>query len=651
MFSGNVETQCARNTTYDLLSSSAVSLLSDKKKNYAVSCIKTQNERCNRVLAHMGVTAYVLSNNIIFYVQTAMLAPFGPDGFIWVVRFLVVFCVAIFVFTALRRQAVQKVEKQCHKDSDCGKDFVCQISSQYARNRCVPEGQYAPCSVLPLKECITSNAFGPSGPSPSGPSPSGPSPSDAGQDPDPDEQSFNKCACTGTMPYTCREVQYPSLQNITVTGTGCSESLEFTNRPVIMTKSGLIACPELQRVAVSGHVSPSGADVVISTPASLAACIYRLRETEAVISGSVMASPSCQINFDVDKRFDLNKSMYTIMANKKRMKIPETQPGMGWCLPDIDLDRSLECHPDTGGESVLVSSGTAIQWQCICKDPSMFTQRSTGGDCDVPGGLLCENGSFEVPLIDGPSGTFYSWKDVTVGPNKNLRNRVDVLNGRCNCPHGKTALRRDGYPPQFLCVDSTCYPGTAGPSDTCKCPTREGFGYELVDGKPECLIDPCEPYGKYNVHTELCDCKPGYESSPRIPGLNRLGVECRNVCLSNPCNVPVRSTACAAEAPDYKCTGCKCPSCNPPSTGNPMLCRDPKDTTKPYTGNKCEGIMFSSYGHQKQNRGSRCQVNDQCCGVCKTQSGTSAGGGSSGWWWFKRKDPRSTSKSAFKYCS
>lgn len=275
---------------------------------------------------------------------------------------------------------------------------------------------------------------------------------------------------------------------------------------------------------------------------------------------------------------------YNIKEGDKVVKLPNSKPGKGWCLPPFAP--SVHCNPltaDTIMTETQDSKGNIeYQWSCLCKFPDLIT-KSPGGDCNIEVACGAHEG---IGYLYVPDGTTTACKvdtdctketgNICYGEkcykNWNTEKDTDPTKGICKCNSG---LKYIGTDQNKMCVSDGCAPhGTDDGKGGCICDKPAGeqgyLGcpnevknqdmYNQCKDSPTCLPDPCWPGGTADPSIG-CKCKDGY-IRVFTPGSAML-YTCKKACDPSVCGV--RGTcAVVGTAPDLKesCTACNCPWSN-----------------------------------------------------------------------------------------
>jgi len=265
---------------------------------------------------------------------------------------------------------------------------------------------------------------------------------------------------------------------------------------------------------------------------------------------------------------------YIWKQGEKKINIPNSPTGFGWCLPNI-VNRDVTCNNFTADYVLEQVGDNSYQWACHCKYPNLFDKTPGSDDCTVvracggssnPVSLIvptqnsckvdsdCKEGVCRSPMIPAPCGydNGNSGLEPSVDCSKEgsscfchvpwqgkVTEEIDPLAGRCECREGDIfqCLRRASDYTEMNCVQSTCGVWPTKTSGCNNCPPSSGSG------------TPCI----------CCDCPTGYLSCPGdIPNQNtNLITYCQNTgatCIEDPCS---------AGAPgghfDYKSGECVCP--------------------------------------------------------------------------------------------
>lgn len=237
-------------------------------------------------------------------------------------------------------------------------------------------------------------------------------------------------------------------------------------------------------------------------------------------------------------------SCFTIDDNNK-YKSSINVPNGNWCLPTSVVD--LPCNQYSGTSTLTKFIDNEYAWKCHCKYPNLFINKGEFGDCVSQ--VAC--GGEENPLICPTDATFCTpgekWID---NPTWNPEQAV------CKCANGTKYVNYDRNGVQIKeCVNDSCYPNGKINNDNNSCICNEKTGNvgsyksfincptELPDNQknlcdennPECIDDPCNPYGYWDVNSLTCKCADGYVSAPDSNSPTKT--KCFNPCddINNPC--------------------------------------------------------------------------------------------------------------------
>jgi hypothetical protein len=263
-----------------------------------------------------------------------------------------------------------------------------------------------------------------------------------------------------------------------------------------------------------------------------------------------------------------NEKPYVWQQGDKRINIPNSEEGKGWCLPNV-INRNVTCNPFTSDYILAEVGPNQYQWGCYCKHENLFEHsqgplsdctlvkacRTSHGTTEQLGGLyvpepskqLCtedsqcgEKGKCLSPHSPAPCGYDFKngpkqsiIKDDCKDPNNkcvchvpwqgDITNIVDPLTGQCVCNKGlqyQCVVRSSNY------FEMNCVKGFCDPFD--------------VDDSKQCNEKQCYDPSKTGKCT-CCKCPPGYIRCPDdIPlGNEGLVLYCKNTgptCIADPCS-------------------------------------------------------------------------------------------------------------------
>lgn len=341
---------------------------------------------------------------------------------------------------------------------------------------------------------------------------------------------------------------------------------------------------------------------------------------------------------------------YTWKQGNKTISIPDSSPGKGWCLPDVDTRQF--CNPFTADYVLEQTGENEYSWGCYCKYPNLFDHSggpNTLSDCTfvracgtpeeegnlvVPTSQECtkdsdcgSTGKCLYPKSPGPCGSNATGPKFCHIPwQGDTQKTINPLDGQCICDADKELTYQcidtgAGYY-EMNCVKNTCgqYPTSTNcqaggcrenpPDKCCVCPT----GYlrcpddipigdsplcnHCYDYGPSCIPDPCRIgddsngyYDKNRSGGPGCVC-PGENMAPVADTDSPVGEICQDLCRGNgPC---ANRGTCYVDRtevnPVAKCCNCVCPYTND---------GDPTET--------CSG------DNNKRMEYNDCDSNDQCC--------------------------------------
>lgn len=257
------------------------------------------------------------------------------------------------------------------------------------------------------------------------------------------------------------------------------------------------------------------------------------------------------------------------------VKIPDSKPGKGWCLPPV-VDKN-QCNSATSN-AILVDKGDHYEWECLCNDSTVVGQETVGGDCNVVTGCGYPNdGNIFVPVATKCSSDTDCDKDDYKIPDdtewlpycgnpdgskgKGTANQCWVpwgskagrkINpseyGMCQCRSGLAPLRKKIGENRWelSCAKDLCSPGKTIPDGVggtkCDCKANELKGYiecpndvqdewkNTCTTHHQCIKDPCAPAGSWDVDKLRCDC-PGVTDTSQGNIYNAVGHRCEDVCI------------------------------------------------------------------------------------------------------------------------
>lgn len=366
-----------------------------------------------------------------------------------------------------------------------------------------------------------------------------------------------------------------------------------------------------------------------------------------------------------------NTKPYTWRKDNKVVKLPNSPPGFGWCLPNV-VNRDITCNPYTS-EYVLEQVGNnEYQWGCLCKYPNLFdhgggdvfsdcTMVRACGEVDGFGNLYvphpdskkcksnsdCENGDKCLPeLSPSPCGVSSGGQKPTDGDcttedcychttwSNEIMDQVNPLYGRCVCDSAQgleyecIVTSDDSY--QMNCVKGTC------------------IGGSRQQDPEKCNQDQCKKDG---TNCECCVCPTGMIRCPDDLPSDSIMVQ---YCLTNgPMCIPDPCATVPGGHWDKSKNSCVCPGgdgigvyedlnssvgqicknyCDPSPCGNRGTCTyDPTTQHATCTGCKCpwtnkgdanctcsQTIMGTCTNTTpKMAYGEPCECDKQCCsGKC-----------------------------------
>ena len=351
-------------------------------------------------------------------------------------------------------------------------------------------------------------------------------------------------------------------------------------------------------------------------------CDIQKSLTECDLSDSTSCSKCVQqppfkcIVVDKDNPYQWKQGTETV-------KIPDSKPGKGWCLPPV-VDKNL-CNPATSN-AILVDKGDHYDWECLCNDPAVVGQEIAGGNCNsVTGCSYPDNGNIYVPVVTNPPCSsdkdcdkpeykipgdsdwppYCRQPDGSAPDPKGKTNQCWVpwgseagqkINpseyGMCNCESGYKPLRQKIGDKRYelQCVTDSCAPGKkSATDDSCDCPA-DGYikcpqdvqdGYkEQCATNPQCIRDPCAPNGHWDPNQGICVCTGTFTS--RGGQANAVGAICEDVCTSGGENICSPRGTCVINPASGKLNG---------KSGGSGYCVDCKAPFKQDSTHMCGGTV------------------------------------------------------------
>jgi hypothetical protein len=269
-------------------------------------------------------------------------------------------------------------------------------------------------------------------------------------------------------------------------------------------------------------VSPTGsiASVLIVNPKEK----FNKNDTFKILGG----------NSDATFRLTEQPIPYFWQKDGKRVVIPESNAGAGWCLPPVD--ESIKCNPYTS-DSILVQKiddkgKITYAWGCYCKQPSFMQHEDTPiSNCSA----LVGCGGFDLYVPTSTSATCTS-NAMCTAPNSKCCNDDKCLKGT----ETFGALSSGRCYTKWITGDTQLNPKNG----TCDCPNNMYYSSTAIGDYvvKTCGVDPCEPGGTFNPQTRLCECKTGYVSCGLTESSNVVVTDARcattntlNRCIEDPC--------------------------------------------------------------------------------------------------------------------
>lgn len=374
-----------------------------------------------------------------------------------------------------------------------------------------------------------------------------------------------------------------------------------------------------------------------------------------------------------------DKNPYSWKQGDKKVNIPNSPNGYGWCLPDI-VNRDITCNPYTS-EYILAEVGdNQYEWGCYCKYPNLF---GNGGqalsNCDfvyacgssVTDGGGEKLGNLMVPTKenkkchkDNDCGSGEKCLDPLIPPpcgydneSKHIVTQDCEKSDSCVC-HTNWAgeYTVDTNPLEGQCVCDTIN----GTQLDYQCVVRSKDYYEMNCVKGFCNTVPgaktsnekCNPDNCYNPDPDnpldclCCDCPDGYIRCPDDINVDNQGLImfCKSngpTCIKDPCSTPevpggywngqqcVCGTGYTYVEDENSAVGqiCVDPCAGNGPCGNRGICYFPSDAKDassarccdcacPYTNEGDDSCTCS--GTTKVPEGGNCCHNDDCCsGNCE----------------------------------
>lgn len=300
---------------------------------------------------------------------------------------------------------------------------------------------------------------------------------------------------------------------------------------------------------------------------------------------------------------------YTWVKDGGVVQLPFSEPGYGWCLPNIQ-NRDITCNSFTS-DYVLQEVGDGVyQWGCHCKYPTLFDHADggTSSDCTHPVACGSDNG----------------FGKLFVPTSKGCKNTQDCSSGDlCRSPVSPypCGYSDSGLQPEVDCSDpkSKCVCHAQWSKETAKntnpltgqCVCSPGLDFQCVKRSSDyfefnCVQGLCDPWGidqsekcnqkkcytKGGTACVCCKCPEGYLRCPDDIISNNKGLAsyCEHngpTCIADPCK--------STEVPDGyfdKTLGtCVCPgetSIVVEDENSPIgvVCKNPCSSTSNPCGNR-----------------------------------------------------------------
>ena len=464
------------------------------------------------------------------------------------VLFVMVMFVIIYFLVVLQEKYSPLYRDFCRNDFDCPSNQRCIYDRDYDDSICVSNGT-ADCGLIAGKDL---------------------------QECDPTDKNVCANSCVNQPPFLCRVVTSGRLQvsNPGVPGTYSANSDDVVKGlavayPVAATiglgtgmtvdvtiKSGVVVSAVTTSI---GNNKYNKNDVLFIVPSG---------KPSGIRNGAPKTSPNAVVSIVELANPFVWKQGTTVIP------IPNSNPGKGWCLPDV---KQKSCNQFTSTSvltEILDSGKPAYSWDCHCNNPLMF-DRNPGGDCIVQKACSNPDGLTTQPLkslrIDPSSGKSTACAkdsdcdvtescldnsgnpssgscDSSANPcfcyeNWSLNKNSNPMDAFCVCGLAPNTTQYSTTPDPFsyqkLCVTDTCQvPDGACPN--CKCQIEAGnqcteCGCDLAPGLPN----------TWDTHMP-CDAlrQPGYyspdPSNPEYWYGHMLGCQVdgkgNTKCVSNPCN-------------------------------------------------------------------------------------------------------------------
>lgn len=563
---------------------------------------------------------------------------------------IIISMITIIIINHYRKNTHYKSE--CKTNNDCEGDKRCVYDPEMKKKACVTDSKF--CGIELGNNLMSCNP---------GPSPGA---------------EFDCGKCSNSLPWTCHKVKWGNPQvkepgtNYTIgkaVGIGVVPSSNGTGMIIEITK-------------VNGGKIING-EIKITNPGT------NFKKNDVVKLTQQNSNNDATII--LDKEFE----SYNFTESGKPIVIPETNTG--WCLPNISQN---PCNIFTS-DAILEKTGKdSYEWACQCRNPSMFDHDgegdstcefnktcssrddlhvlsvtengtptkscTTNADCSAINGICCSSdGNGGGSCLDNTKENIDKYCYV---PWENQKNS-DPSQGICICSNkGDKFINSytDSYDYSKICAKDSCTVGGKGksgglPGDTCKCNSGYlscgGTGKPDIDktqkqcNTPQCIYDPCLPYGKYI--NGGCECfKNLTDANNYNPTLAKYNENCVEIAAPNWAHSATKilcdktelgypcpdDTTCKVQrtnpspgggpiAPYEWCDNCPCPTCNAGYCTNSSY-----DNEKDCTSNKgswiidkkspnCKGpaVPYCTGNNGKLCFGDWCVSDDQCCGDGKCE--------------------------------
>jgi|694.fasta_scaffold11241_5 hypothetical protein len=293
------------------------------------------------------------------------------------------------------------------------------------------------------------------------------------------------------------------------------------------------------------------------------------------------------------------------------INVPESLENKGWCLPDVK--QTTSCNQFTSDTILVEYEDNKYEWGCHCTIQNLFDQLSPLSDCNLEKAcghdsgfgdlyvvknmddgnqLKCNTnsecitaGADSLCCVPDTTGNLSGSCDDNVSGSEQKYCHVPWLSqpnsdpryGRCKCGTGLTYF---GYSDTNIytknCVKDSCEPNGIKVDTSCECnpgyircpeDTKNISYKQNCEGQPQCIPDPCQPFGTYDKDAKSCNCidTAGIADDKS----NSIGETCVEFCKNNgPCGD--RGTCILIGSDSYRkpfCKNCRCPYCNPGDTG------------------------------------------------------------------------------------